>query len=120
MNRKEFLKRLGMLTVGASIIGVDVNAMTAENSATPAAKPNRTHPDLDFPVRPLKAQTDHPITAIIIGAGSRGTTYGTRDVCRCGHHRNARQSPFRAMHEGPRNGLQRTARKAGSTNRKGV
>lgn len=81
MNRKEFLKRLGMLTVGASLIGVDVNAMTQEPGeaaapATPARKPNRTHPDLDFPVRPLKAQTDRPITAIIIGAGSRGTTYG--------------------------------------------
>ena len=81
MNRKEFLKRLGMLTVGASLIGVDVNAMTQEPGEAaapdaPARKPNRTHPDLDFPVRPLKAQTDRPITAIIIGAGSRGTTYG--------------------------------------------
>ena len=80
MNRKEFLKRLGMLTVGASLIGVDVNAMTAE--ATPAASSDaakggsQTHPDLDFPVRPLKAATDKVVTAIIIGAGSRGTTYG--------------------------------------------
>ena len=82
MNRKEFLKRLGMLTVGASLIGVDVNAMTGE--AAPASSPassatkggSKTHPDLDFPIRSLKANTDHAITAIIIGAGSRGTTYG--------------------------------------------
>ena len=33
MNRKEFLKRLGMLTVGASLIGVDVKAMTAESAS---------------------------------------------------------------------------------------
>ena len=81
MNRKEFLKRLGMLTVGASLIGVDVNAMTTEGSAeavAPTAKKdgNKTHPDLDYPVRPLKATTERVVTAIIIGAGSRGTTYG--------------------------------------------
>lgn len=81
MNRKEFLKRLGMLTVGASLIGVDVNAMTTEGSAeavSPTAKKdgNKTHPDLDYPVRPLKATTERVVTAIIIGAGSRGTTYG--------------------------------------------
>ena len=78
MNRKEFLKRLGMLTVGASLVGVDFEAMAAEPAAAePVAKGgNKTHPDLDFPVRPLKAKADRTITAIIIGAGSRGTTYG--------------------------------------------
>ena len=80
MNRKEFLKRLGMLTVGASLIGVDVKAITAESApaadAVTAKPKSATHPDLDFPVRALKAKTDHAITAIIIGAGSRGTTYG--------------------------------------------
>ena len=78
MNRKEFLKRLGMLTVGASLIGVDVNAMTAEAAAeaTPEKPTSKTHPDLDFKVRSLKADASRAITAIIIGAGSRGTTYG--------------------------------------------
>ncbi len=78
MNRKEFLKRLGMLTVGASLIGVDVNAMTAEAAAeaTPERPTSKTHPDLDFKVRSLKADASRAITAIIIGAGSRGTTYG--------------------------------------------
>ena len=65
MNRKEFLKRLGMLTVGASLIGVDVNAIAAEpaaaaDSTTKAG--SKTHPDLDFPVRALKAKTDRAIT----------------------------------------------------------
>ena len=82
MDRKEFLKRLGMLTVGASLIGVDVSAMTSEAAAEATAPADggkaasKTHPDLDFDVRPLKAKTDRAITAIIIGAGSRGTTYG--------------------------------------------
>ena len=82
MDRKEFLKRLGMLTVGASLIGVGVSAMTSEAAAEATAPADggkaasKTHPDLDFDVRPLKAKTDRAITAIIIGAGSRGTTYG--------------------------------------------
>ena len=78
MNRKEFLKRLGMLTVGASLIGPRaVEVVAAEPAAAPAtASKGKTHPDLDFAVRPLKAQTSKAITAIIIGAGSRGTTYG--------------------------------------------
>ena len=78
MNRKEFLKRLGMLTVGASLIGVDMEAIAAEPTAveSKAKSGSKTHPDLDFPVRALKAKTDRAITAIIIGAGSRGTTYG--------------------------------------------
>lgn len=77
MNRKEFLKRLGMLTVGASLIGVDVEAMAAEPAAateSTAKSGSKTHPDLDFPVRSLKAETKRAVTAIIIGAGSRGTT----------------------------------------------
>ena len=42
MNRKEFLKRLGMLTVGASLIGVDVEAMAAERVRSIRID---THPD---------------------------------------------------------------------------
>ena len=79
MNRKEFLKRLGMLTVGASLIGVDVANIATATAAEPApagAGKSNTDPALDFPVRPLKADTSRTITAIIIGAGSRGTTYG--------------------------------------------
>ena len=78
MDRKEFLKRLGMLTVGASLIGVDVSAMTSEAAAEATAPADggkaasKTHPDLDFDVRPLKAKTDRAITAIIIGAGPAG------------------------------------------------
>lgn len=67
-----------MLTVGASLLGVDMGGLTREATAAPAApsKGDATSPELDFPVRPLKAKADRPITAIIIGAGSRGTTYG--------------------------------------------
>ena len=79
MDRKEFLKRLGMLTVGASLIGVDVANIATASAAEPAAAgagKSNTDPELDFPVRQLKADTSRTITAIIIGAGSRGTTYG--------------------------------------------
>ena len=56
--------------------------MTAEPTAATAPQDtpqggSKTHPDLDFPIRSLKAQTaGKVVTAIIIGAGSRGTTYG--------------------------------------------
>lgn len=76
MNRKEFLKRLGVLTVGASLVGVDVGAMAADTSAAAPAMPADDADDkIDVSVKPLKADVDKPITAIIIGAGSRGNVY---------------------------------------------
>lgn len=76
MNRKEFLKRLGVLTVGATLVGVDVKAMTAgSESPEPAAVPDKGDEKIDLPVKSLKAEVDKPISVIIIGAGSRGKTY---------------------------------------------
>ena len=75
MNRKEFLKRLGMLTVGASLIGVDMKALAAEPAASPSPTPNKNVETLDYPIRSLKPETDRPVSVIIIGAGSRGKTY---------------------------------------------
>ena len=72
MDRLEFLKRLGALTVGASLIGVDVNAMAAEAEEIPeiasSDKIKVTVPEMD-------ANLDKPVTVMIIGAGGRGRTY---------------------------------------------
>ena len=72
MDRLEFLKRLGALTVGASLIGVDVNAMTTEAEEIPeiaaSDKIKTKMPEMD-------AGLSKPVSVIIIGAGGRGGTY---------------------------------------------
>ena len=72
MDRLEFLKRLGALTVGASLIGVDVNAMTTEAEEIPeiaaSEKIKTKMPEMD-------AGLSKPVSVIIIGAGGRGGTY---------------------------------------------
>ncbi len=72
MDRLEFLKRLGALTVGASLIGVDVKAMTTESEDIPEiaseAKIKTKMPEMD-------ANLDKPVTVMVIGAGGRGRTY---------------------------------------------
>ena len=72
MDRLEFLKRLGMLAAGAALGGVEAKA--ANPAATPQKKELKVE-KLDIPVQPLEAKVDKPITVMIIGAGSRGTTY---------------------------------------------
>lgn len=78
MNRKEFLKRIGMLTVGATFIGVDAKGLESAASVGtplsptgPAAEPEK----IDIAVKPLRANVLRPVSVIIIGAGSRGQTY---------------------------------------------
>ena len=72
MDRLEFLKRFGALTVGASLIGVDVNAMTTEAEDIPeiaaSDKIKTKMPEMD-------AKLDKPVTVLVIGAGGRGRTY---------------------------------------------
>ena len=74
MDRLEFLKRLGTLTVGASLIGVDLGAMTITSDAADIPevasgdKINTKMPELD-------AGLSKPVTVMIIGAGDRGRMY---------------------------------------------
>jgi predicted dehydrogenase len=72
MDRLEFLKRLGVLTVGASLMGSGVSAMAAEAEEIPeiasSDKIKVTVPEMD-------ANLDKPVTVMIIGAGGRGRTY---------------------------------------------
>ena len=76
MDRKEFLKKMGLLMAGA--VAVDLTAKANSISALgeseipeiAAAKSiNSTK------IAPLDAKLDKPITVIVIGAGSRGNTY---------------------------------------------
>ena len=72
MDRLEFLKRLGVLTVGASLMGSGVSAMAAEAEEIPeiaADKKIKTK----MPV--MDAGLSKPVTVMIIGAGGRGRTY---------------------------------------------
>lgn len=78
MNRKEFLKRIGMLTVGATLIGVDAKGMQAVSALTSSAPAGdaATEPSkIDIPVKSLRADVARPVSVIVIGAGSRGQTY---------------------------------------------
>ena len=72
MDRLEFLKRLGVLTVGASLVGVDVNAMTTEAEEVPEIAASDK---INTKIQSLDAELSKPITVLIIGAGSRGSTY---------------------------------------------
>ena len=73
MDRLEFLKRLGLLTVGATLVGVDVKGMTADDDEAEMLPDGGEK--LDMPVADLKAEVSKPVSVIIIGAGNRGRTY---------------------------------------------
>ena len=62
MNRKEFLKRIGMLTVGATLIGVDAKGMQAVSALTSSA------PAGDAATEPSKI--DIPVKSWLIGQNS--------------------------------------------------
>ena len=72
MDRLEFLKRLGVLTVGATLVGSGVSAMAAEAEDVPEIaadeKIKTKMPEMD-------AGLSKPVTVMIIGAGGRGRTY---------------------------------------------
>lgn len=53
MDRLEFLKRLGALTVGASLMGVDVKAMTSEAEGMPELVAGKA---INVPVKPLECK----------------------------------------------------------------
>jgi predicted dehydrogenase len=66
MNRLEFLRLMGLTAVGAAIApSALAKGLTAEEEYI---KPT---------IRDLKANVDHPISVVILGAGSRGNTYAS-------------------------------------------
>ena len=72
MDRLEFLKRLGVLTVGASLVGTGVSAMAAEAEEIPEIASDKK---IKTKIQSLDAKLDKPVTVMIIGAGDRGRCY---------------------------------------------
>ena len=77
MNRKDFLKSLGVLTAGATILGPGETVKAADKAlGVSAGSSATTDVEVDFPVKGLKANVKNgPVKVIIIGAGNRGRTY---------------------------------------------
>lgn len=81
MDRKEFLKSLGLLTAGAAIIPSEGTIRAAERFSGAGANGQSTvdmatDKEVDFPVKSLRANVKGgPVKVIIIGAGNRGRTY---------------------------------------------
>ena len=82
MDRKEFLRSLGVITAGATFLGAEdrlraagkmVGMGTESSPASSSSSASYTDPELDFPVKPLKANVKNgPVKVIVIGAGNRG------------------------------------------------
>ena len=69
MDRLEFLKRLGALTVGASLLGVNAEAFAAEAEDIPEVAAGEK---INIPIEPIGCTVPKPVTVMIIGAGNRG------------------------------------------------
>ncbi|WP_126973000.1 Gfo/Idh/MocA family protein [Gynurincola endophyticus] len=68
MNRRKLLKNLG-ITIGAAVISGDTLAGIGKDRYRYSISPN-----------PLHKSLDKPITAIVLGAGSRGNTYANYGI----------------------------------------
>lgn len=81
MDRKDFLKSLGAITVGATVLGgghtlkAASRAMGISAEDDDAVEASKTSPELDYPMRGLEAEVEKPISVIVIGAGGRGRVY---------------------------------------------
>ena len=79
MDRKEFLKSLGLITVGGAILGTE-DSLKAAGKLTGVDLDmdlgTMTDSEVDFPVKALKAKLKGgPVKVVIIGAGNRGRAY---------------------------------------------
>lgn len=89
MNRKEFLKRAGAITAGITFFGAGhrllamdgISGMSSDlssGSSSDGMLPAATDPELDAPVRGLRADVKNgPVKVVIIGAGNRGRIYAS-------------------------------------------
>ncbi len=83
MDRKEFLQSLGVITAGTIFLGAEDRLRAAgkltgaeAESAAVSSSSSATSPELDFPVKGLKANVKNgPVKVVVIGAGNRGRTY---------------------------------------------
>ncbi|MBP5538669.1 MAG: Gfo/Idh/MocA family oxidoreductase [Bacteroidales bacterium] len=74
MKRRDFLKSCGLLVAAGSTMSLPSAQAAAPSSA--ADNKTKAEPLTGLkPIRDLVPETDHPVTVIIIGCGSRGTVY---------------------------------------------
>lgn len=76
MKRRDFFKNCGLLTAAATLSSVDGKAAEKAVNALGPDNVKGELNDMTLPIRSLKPQTERQITVVIIGAGSRGSTYG--------------------------------------------
>lgn len=72
MDRKDFLRSLGLITVSGTVFG---SGMNAKNSISSALLNSDDVEKIDFPLRSLEAKVSKPVTIVILGAGGRGNVY---------------------------------------------
>ncbi|MBR5808188.1 MAG: Gfo/Idh/MocA family oxidoreductase, partial [Alistipes sp.] len=75
MDRKEFLKRMGLLMAGAVAINLDSKANTMMALSEGEIPDIASDKKIATKLKSLDAGLEKPVTVMIIGAGSRGTTY---------------------------------------------
>ena len=74
MKRRDFLKSCGLLVAAGSTMSLPSAQAAAPSSATGAKAQAEPLTGLQ-PIRDLAPDTDHPVSVIIIGCGSRGNCY---------------------------------------------
>lgn len=72
MKRRDFLRSCGLVAAGTAFSGSFASAASMFPGAAPGDVKEKPLKGLDLNIRALDPNTDHPVTAIIIGCGNRG------------------------------------------------
>ena len=75
MDRKEFLKRMGLIMAGAVALDLDAKASTVQALSEGEIPDIAADKYIGTKLKSLDAGLNKPVTVMVIGAGSRGTTY---------------------------------------------
>ena len=75
MDRKEFLKRMGLLAAGAVAINLDAKASAIQALSEGEIPAIAAEDKIASKIEPLDAKLNKPVTVLVIGSGGRGRTY---------------------------------------------
>ena len=75
MDRKEFLKRMGLLAAGAVAINLDAKASALKALSEGEIPAIAAEDKIASKIEPLDAKLNKPVTVLVIGSGGRGRTY---------------------------------------------
>ena len=75
MDRKEFLKRMGLLAAGAVAINLDSKASALKALSEGEIPAIAAEDKIASKIESLDAKLDKPVTVLVIGSGGRGRTY---------------------------------------------